>query len=96
MSRRDDVLIKHREAIRQAAARRKADSIALVGSVARGDNSDDSDYDFLAHFAKGASLFDLAGLQLDLQELLGRDVDVVSVGGLKGKHRSMLDNAITL
>ena len=93
MSRRDDVLIKHREAIRQAAARRKADSIALVGSVARGD---DSDYDFLAHFAKGASLFDLAGLQLDLQELLGRDVDVISVGGLKGKHRSMLDDAITL
>ncbi len=99
MSRRDDVLIKHREAIRQAAARRKADSIALVGSVARGDDSDDSDdsdYDFLAHFAKGASLFDLAGLQLDLQELLGRDVDVISVGGLKGKHRSMLDDAITL
>ena len=96
MSRRDDILTMHREPIRQAAARRKADSIALVGSVARGDDSDDSDYDFLAQFAKGASLFDLAGLQLDLQELLGRDVDVISVGGLKGKHRSMLDDAITL
>ena len=93
MSHSDDVLTMHREAIRQAAARRKADSIAIVGSVAR---CDDRDYDFLAHFAKGASLFDLAGLQLDLQELLGRDVDVISVGGLKGKHRSMLEDAITL
>ncbi len=67
-----------------------------VGSVARGDDSDDSDYDFLARFAEGASLFDLAGLQLDLKELLGRDVDVISVGGLKDKHQGMLNDAITL
>ena len=93
MGRREDVLTKHREAIRQVAARRKADSIALVGSVARGD---DSDYDFIARFTEGASLFDLAGLQLDLTELLGHDVDVISVGGLKDKYRSMLDDAITL
>ena len=64
-----------------------------VGSVARGD---DSDYDFLARFAEGASLFDLAGLQLDLKELLGRDVDVISVGGLKDKHQGILNDAITL
>ena len=96
MSRREDVLTKHRDAIRRAAARRKADSIALVGSVARGDDGDGSDYDFLARFAEGASLFDLAGLQLDLKELLGRDVDVISVGGLKDKHQGMLNDAITL
>ena len=96
MSRREDVLTKHRDAIRQAAARRKADSIALVGSVARGDDGDGSDYDFLVRFVEGASLFDLAGLQLDLEELLGRGVDVISVGGLKDKHQGMLNDAITL
>ena len=96
MSRRDDVLGKHREAIRQFAARRKVDSIAIVGSVARGEDGDDSDYDFLARFTEGASLFDLAGLQLDLEELFSHEVDVISAGGLKGKHRSMLDDAITL
>lgn len=95
MSRREDVLTKHREAIRQAAARRKADSMALVGPVARGDDND-SDYDFLARFAEGASLFDLAGLQSDLTELLRHDVDVISVGGLRDKHRGMLDDAVTL
>ena len=67
-----------------------------MGSVARGDDSDDSDYDFLARFTEGASLFELVGLQLDLEELLGHEVDVISVGGLKGKHRSMLDDAMTL
>ena len=92
MSRREIVLVNHRDAIRQAAARRKASSIALVGSVARGDDTDNSDYDFLARFTEGASLFDLAGLQ----DLLGRDVDVISAGGLKDKHRSILQDAITL
>ena len=95
-TRRDDVLGKHREAIRAAAARNKAASIALVGSVARGDDSDDSDYDFLARFKDGASLFDLAGLKLDLEEVLGGDVDVISAGGLKDKHRGILEDAITL
>ena len=94
--RRDAVLGEHREAIRAAAARNRADSIALVGSVARGDDTVDSDYDFLARFKDGASLFDQAGLKLDLEELLGCDVDVISVGGLKDKHRGMLDDAITL
>ena len=95
-ARRDDVLGKYREAIRAAAARNKAASIALVGSVARGDESDDSDYDFLARFKDGASLFDLAGLKLDLEEVLGGDVDVISAGGLKDKHRGILEDAITL
>lgn len=90
------MLVKHREAIRQIVARRKADSIALVGSVARGENGGDSDCDFLARFAEGASLFDLAGLRLDLEQLLEHEVDVISAAGLTGKHRSMLDDAITL
>ena len=95
-TRRDAVLGEHREAIRDAAARNKADSIALVGSVARGDDTDDSDCDFLARFVEGASLFDQAGLKLDLEKLLGCDVDVVSVGGLKDKHSGLLADAISL
>ena len=62
--------------------------------MARGDDSDDSDYDFLARFKDGASLFDLAGLKLDLEEVLGGDV--ISAGGLKDKHRGILEDAITL
>ena len=47
MTRREEILVKHREAIRSAASRHKASSVALVGSVARGDDTDASDYDFL-------------------------------------------------
>ena len=94
--RREDVLGKHRAAIQAAAARNKAESIALVGSVARGDDNDDSDHDFLARFKAGASLFDQAGLKLELEELLGGEVDVISAGGLKDKHRGILQDAIAL
>ena len=96
MTRRERVLGEHRTAIKAAAAANKATSIALVGSVARGDDGPDSDYDFLATFAKGASLFDHAGLELDLEDLLGTAVDVISRGGLKSKHADILADAIPL
>ena len=75
--------LEHREAIRCAAAYNKADSIALVGSVARGDDTEESDYDFVVRFAEGASLFDQAGLILELEYVLHSDVEVISAGGLK-------------
>lgn len=96
MDRRDEVLVRHREAIRAAASRHNASSIALVGSVARGDDADSSDYDFLAEFLPGTTLFDIAGLELELQDLLGRDVDVVEASALKEKCRGMLEDAILL
>lgn len=96
MSLRDTVLVTHRTQIRSLAAKRKAESIALIGSVARGDDTDDSDCDFLVSFVKGASLFDLAGLQQDLADLLQRDTDVVSRGALTERHQRMLEDAIPL
>ena len=96
MTRRDRVLGEHREAILAAAAANKATSVALVGSVARAEETEDSDCDFLVTFAKGASLFDLAHLELALEELLGVEVDVISTGSLEPKHADMLIEAIAL
>ena len=53
MTPKDLVLVKHRDTIRAAAARHKCRSIALAGSVARAEDTDDSDYDFVADFDKG-------------------------------------------
>ena len=96
MSRRDDVLEKHRAAIRAAAERSKARSIALVGSVARGDDADDSDFDFLVDFNKGVTLFDIGGLKADLEDLLGGSVDVVPRSCVRESCRGMFEDAITL
>jgi predicted nucleotidyltransferase len=60
-----------------------AHDVRIFGSVARGDNRDDSDIDFLVKFDKGRTLFDLVGLRLDLQELLGATVEVVTPNSLR-------------
>lgn len=96
MSRRSAVLGIHRAAIRAAAARAKARSISLVGSVARGEDGDQSDYDFLVEFEDSASLLDIAGLQVDLSELLGQQVDVVDSSAVRESYRGMFEDAIPL
>lgn len=96
VSRRDEILTRRREAIRDIAARNRAHSIALVGSVARGEDTDDSDCDFLASFEPGSSLLDQAGLIVELEEFLGCRVDVISRGGLRERHRRILVDAIQL
>ncbi len=96
VSRRDDVLVVHRAAIHAAAKRCRARSIALVGSMARGDGSEASDYDFLVDFDDDADLFDIAGLQMDLTELLGHHVDVVDSSAVRDSHRGMFEDAIPL
>lgn len=96
MTRRDKVLVEHRDSIRAAARRNKARSIALVGSVARGDDTADSDYDFLIEFEPRTSLFDLARLQAELEDLLGGEVDIVNAARLRDSHRGMAGDAIAL
>ena len=51
---------------------------ALFGSLVRGEETDESDVDVLVDLPEKASLLDLAGLKIDLEELLGRKVDVIT------------------
>lgn len=55
---------------------------AVFGSFARGEETKKSDVDILVQLAKNKSLLDLASLKLDLEDKLGRNVDVVSYGGI--------------
>lgn len=96
MTRKDLVLVEHREAIRAAAASNRCRSIALVGSVARGQDADGSDYDFVADFDEGVTLFDMCGLQAALEDLLGADVDVVPRSSVRDSCRNIFDDAIQL
>jgi predicted nucleotidyltransferase len=65
-----------REEILRLAASHGASNIRIFGSVARGEAGANSDVDLLVEFEPGRSLLDLAGLELDLQDLLGCKVDV--------------------
>lgn len=76
-----------REQILRIAAGHGARNVRVFGSVARGDAGPDSDVDFLVDLEPGRSLFDLGGLMMELQELLGRPVDVVTERGLRDRIR---------
>lgn len=80
----------HRDQIKSVVSRHCGRTVALLGSVARGEETPDSGLDFLVEFDAVASLFDLVRIEIDLEDLLGRPVDVVSVGGLlpRGRRRA--------
>lgn len=73
-----DIIRERREDILRVASLRGAHNVRVFGSAARGEDTESSDIDFLVTMEPGRSLLDKAGLLTDLQELLGRKVDVVS------------------
>ena len=73
-----DFIQNKRKEILQISSSHGAKNIRIFGSVARGDDEPESDIDILIELDKGRTLLDLAGLSIDLQNLLGRKVDVVT------------------
>jgi len=55
---------------------------SLFGSVARGDDRENSDIDIIVQFKEGKSLLDLAGLKVELEELFHRKVDVITFNSI--------------
>ncbi|HKP52622.1 MAG TPA: nucleotidyltransferase family protein [Chloroflexia bacterium] len=76
-----DIVEKRAEIIR-IATNYGARSIRVFGSVARGEATSNSDLDLLVQFAPGYSLLDLIAIKQDLEDLLGRKVDVVTEAAL--------------
>ena len=92
-----DLRAARRDEILRLAANRGARRVRVFGSVVRGDNRPDSDVDFLVEMEPGRTLFDLSGLVLDLQGLLGTSVDVVTEAGLRARIRDhVLAEAVPL
>lgn len=91
-----ELLSARRAEIIAAAERHRGRRIRVFGSVARGTYHDESDVDFLVDFDSGSSLFDLMHLTEELEELLGRPVDVVSTGGLTSRDEHILLEAVDI
>ena len=73
-------LRKRRTELLAIAASHGATNVRVFGSVARGEARPDSDVDLLVDLEPKRTLFDLSGLILDLEDFLGRKVDVVESG----------------
>jgi predicted nucleotidyltransferase len=93
----EQLLKEKREEILKIALRHGAKNIRLFGSVARGEAGESSDIDILVEVGENPSPWFPGGLIADLEELLGRQVHVVTVGALHSYIRDrVLEEAIPL
>ena len=88
-------VLSNRAAIKDAAARHGASNVRLFGSVARGEALPGSDVDLLVTLEHGRTLFDIARLRVELEEMLYTPVDVVADSGLP-EHDPIVTEALNL
>ena len=92
-----EALHKQRDRVLEIAQRHGVTSIMVFGSVARGDETSESDIDFLVTTGPTVSSWFPARLILDLEELLGRRIDIVTEPGLNPHIRDqVLAEAVVL
>jgi uncharacterized protein len=78
----------NRSAMQRAARKFKTANLRVFGSVLHGADHEGSDLDLIVDPLPGATLFDLGGLQIELERLLGVRVDLLTPGDLPLKFRA--------
>jgi predicted nucleotidyltransferase/DNA-binding XRE family transcriptional regulator len=84
----------HRFELREAAAKHGATNLRVFGSVARGEESEDSDIDLLADLSANVGLLALGRLRSELEAILGASVDVVPADDLKPSVRGNVERDV--
>jgi predicted nucleotidyltransferase len=82
-----EALTTHRDELRQLVSRYNVMYPRVFGSVLSGKDDEESDLDILVDATENTSLFTLAGLEHDAEELLGVRVSVLTPGCLPPKFR---------
>jgi len=85
-----ELLHIHRKEILEILARYPMISnVRIVGSVARGEDTEDSDIDFFVDTAPGTTYFDIGGLYNDLEELLDAPLSIIISGNHLHEYMKM-------
>jgi predicted nucleotidyltransferase len=86
-----------REEILNIAQKFGAKNVRIFGSMARGEENPESDLDIIVEMEKGSSLLDIIAIKQDIEELLGRKVDVVTEASISPYIRNtVLREAVNL
>ncbi|RZI69353.1 MAG: nucleotidyltransferase [Variovorax sp.] len=91
-----ELLEQHREEVRRIALSRGVSSVRVFGSVLHGTDTEGSDLDLLVEPTAQTSMFDIGGIQFEVSELLGIDVDVVTPRALHESFRQQVLAEATL
>ena len=85
--RPSEVIRSRREEILRMVESHRACNARVFGSVLNGRDREDSDLDLLVDTLPGATLFDLGGLQIELEEFLRLSIDILTPGDLPPAFR---------
>ncbi len=92
-----ELVAARRDEIKAIVARHHGRSVAIFGSVARGDERPGSDIDFLVELAPGTRPFEILSIGAELEEALGVKVDVGTPDSLRDRLRDeVLSEAVSL
>ena len=87
----------HKTGIERLASLHGARNVRVFGSVARGEDTSESDIDFLTDMEESSSLLDLVGFQQELEAMLERPADIMTEKGIKPYLRDcILAEAVAL
>ncbi|MEK6747071.1 MAG: nucleotidyltransferase family protein [Rickettsiales bacterium] len=88
---------EYKPQILELAKKHGVENIRVFGSIARGDADEKSDIDFLCHLPKGSTIWEMAGMLYDLEEMLHTKIDLVSDTNLRPRvANTILNEAIPL
>ncbi len=92
-----ELLRRKRKEILAIAFRHGAKEVRVFGSVVRGEDDETSDLDLLVSMESDRSLYDLIGLQQDIEQLVGRKTDVITDKSInRYLKESILKEAVAL
>ena len=83
-----ELLNLYRDQVRAIALSHRVTSVKVFGSVLHGDDSDGSDLDLLVEPTEQTTMFDIGGIQFEVSELLGINVDVLTPRALPEAFRA--------
>jgi hypothetical protein len=96
MKNKDEILAALRHLKSEIKAKYKVRNLGVFGSIVRGAQTTTGDIDVLVDFEPNASLFDLVGLALFLEDTFGQRVDVVSRHALRAEIREAVLREVAL
>ena len=85
------IILQNRKNILQTAEKHGITELLLFGSYLHGTENQDSDIDFLVELKENRDMLDLVGFKFDMEELLGKKVDVVTKSSI---HRAIADQVL--
>jgi len=86
--RASEALTLHRTRIREIALNHRVRGVSVFGSAARGDDIEGSDLDLLVEPTPETTLMDIGAIRLELRQLLGMEIDVLTPDSLPDQFRA--------